>query len=133
MLDVGLKPFASTSDPFVRAVAEPAAVHRVDLGAAPQVTRISETGSMVFPTGMVRDGARLVICDPGLPAPPSVNPVWPRLDPFRFDVVVHFVGADLPDDPSQRSLLLQRVMANIGDVVEQNRPAHLYWAPITET
>ena len=132
VLDVGLKPFASTSDPFVRAVAEPAAVHRVDLGAAPQVTRISETGSMVFPTGMVRDGARLVICDPGLPAPPSVNPVWPRLDPFRFDVVVHFVGADLPDDPTQRSLLLQRVMANIGDVVEQNRPAHLYWAPITE-
>jgi hypothetical protein len=131
-LDVGLKPFASTSDPFVRAVAEPAAVHRVDLGAAPQVTRISEPGSMVFPTGMVRDGDRLVICDPGLPAPPSVNPVWPRLDPFRFDVVVHFVGADLPDDPNQRSLLLQRVIANIGDVVEQNRPAHLYWAPITE-
>jgi hypothetical protein len=87
---------------------------------------------MVFPTGMVRDGTRLVICDPGLPAPPSVNPVWPRLDPFRFDVVVHFVAADLPDDPQQRSLLLQRVMANLGDVVEQNRPAHLYWAPITE-
>ena len=132
VLDVGLKPFASTSDPFVRAVADPAAVHRVDLGATPQVTRISEPGSMVFPTGMVRDDDRLVICDPGLPAPPSVNPVWPRLDPFRFDVVVHFVGADLPDDPDQRSLLLQRVMANIGDVVEQNRPAHLYWAPITE-
>ena len=51
VLDVGLKPFASTSDPFVRAVAEPAAVHRVDLGADPQVTRISEPGSMVFPTG----------------------------------------------------------------------------------
>jgi hypothetical protein len=85
------------------------------------------------PTGIVRDGARLVICDPGLPAPPSVNPVWPRLDPLRFDVVVHFVGADLPDDPNQRSLLLQRVMANIGDVVvEQSRAAHLYWAPITE-
>jgi phage tail-like protein len=132
VLDVGLKPFASTSDPFVRAVAAPAAVHRVDLGGPTQVTRISEPGSMVFPTGMVYDGARLVICDPGLPAPPSVNPVWPRLDPFRFDVVVHFVGADLPDDPSERSLLLQRVMTNIGDVVEQNRPAHLYWAPITE-
>jgi phage tail-like protein len=132
VLDVGLKPFAATNDPFVRAVAEPAAVHRVDLGAAPQVTRISEPGSMVYPTGMVRDSDRLVICDPGLPAPPSINPVWPRLDPFRFDVVVHFVGDDLPDDPNQRSLLLQRVMANIGDVVEQNRPAHLYWAPITE-
>jgi hypothetical protein len=87
---------------------------------------------MVFPTGMVRDGDRLVICDPGLPAPPSINPVWPRLDPFRFDVVVHFVGDGLPDDPNQRSLVLQRAMANIGDVVEQNRPAHLYWAPITE-
>jgi len=132
VLDVGLKPFASTSDPFVRAVAEPAAVHRVGLGSTPQVTRISEAGSMVFPTGMVRDGDRLVICDPGLPAPPSVNPVWPRIDPFRFDVVVHFVGDDLPDDQTQRSLLLQRVIANIGDVVEQNRPAHLYWAPITE-
>jgi phage tail-like protein len=133
VLDVGLKPFALASDPFVRAVADPAAVHRVDLGGTAQVTRISEPGSMVFPTGMVRDGDRLVICDPGLPAPPSVNPVWPRLDPFRFDVVVHFVADGLPDDQSQRSLLLQRVMANIGDVVEQNRPAHLYWAPITET
>ncbi|WP_239395572.1 phage tail protein [Frankia sp. CiP3] len=132
VLDVGLKPFASTSDPFVRAVAEPAVVHRVGPGATPQVTRISEAGSMVFPTGMARDGDRLVICDPGLPAPPSVNPVWPRIDPFRFDVVVHFVGDDLPDDQTQRSLLLQRVIANIGDVVEQNRPAHLYWAPITE-
>lgn len=132
VLDVGLKPLASTTDPFVRAVAEPAAVHRVDFGAPPQVTRISDPGSMVFPTGMVRDGSRLVICDPGLPAPPSVNPVWPRLDPFRFDIVVHFVAADLPEDPDQRSLLLQRVMANIGDVVEQNRAAHLFWAPITE-
>ena len=132
VLDVGLKPLTSASDPFVPAVAEPAAVHRVTLGATPHVTRISEPGSMVFPTGMVRDGERLVICDPGLPAPPSVNPVWPRLDPFRFDVVIHFVGDDLPDDPEQRSLLMQRVIANIGDVVEQNRPAHLYWAPITE-
>lgn len=140
VLDVGLKPFGSTSDPFVRAVAEPAVVHRVDLpgpGVAadtpPLVTRISEAGSMVFPTGMIRDGDRLVIADPGLPAQPSINPVWPRLDPFRFDVVVHFVAADLPDDQLQRSLLLQRVIANISDVVEQNRPAHLCWAPITET
>jgi len=58
--------------------------------------------------------------------------VWPRIDPFRFDIVVHFVGDGLPDDQNERSLLLQRVMATIGDVVEQNRPAHLYWVPITE-
>ncbi|MCX5328342.1 hypothetical protein [Streptomyces sp. NBC_00140] len=132
VLDVGLKPFRLFGDPFVRAVCEPAAVYRVDpLAAPPDAVRVSEAGHMVFPTGMVADGDRLVICDPGQPESAGVTPIWPRLRPFRFDVVVHFLDGGLPDDQFARERMENQVIATVRSVVEDNRPAHTEWGRIT--
>ncbi|WP_406335894.1 hypothetical protein [Streptomyces sp. NBC_00203] len=132
VLDVGLKPFRLFGDPFVRDVCEPAAVYRVDPRATPpDAVRVSEAGHMVFPTGMVADGDRLVICDPGQPESPGITPIWPRLRPFRFDVVVHFLDSGLPDDQSARERTENQVIATIRSVVEDNRPAHTEWGRIT--
>jgi phage tail-like protein len=132
VLDAGVKPFVPPDDPFVLAVAEPAGVFRVDLAAvAPVVTRVSEDGHLVFPTGMVADGERLIICDPGQPEVPGVvPPVWPRLLPFRFDVVVHFAEGRLPADPDERATVKRQVIGNIRSIVEQQRPAHTVWDPV---
>jgi hypothetical protein len=86
---------------------------------------------MVFPTGMVADGDRLVICDPGQPESAGITPIWPRLRPFRFDVVVHFLAAGLPDDQSAREQIENQVIATVRSVVEDNRPAHTEWGRIT--
>jgi phage tail-like protein len=132
VLDVGLKPFRLSGDPFVRAVCEPAAVYRVDPDTPePAAVRVSEAGHMVFPTGMVADGDRLVICDPGQPESAGITPIWPRLRPFRFDVVVHFLAAGLPDDQSAREQIENQVIATVRSVVEDNRPAHTEWGRIT--
>jgi hypothetical protein len=132
VLDAGLKPLRPPDDPFVRSVAAPASVFRVDPDAAvPQVIRVSEPGYLVFPTGMIADGARLVICDPGQPEVAGVVPVWPRLRPHRFDVVVHFADGGLPTDPQERSQAQNQVIAQVRDIVEDNRPAHTQWGLIT--
>ena len=132
VLDAGLKPFAPPTDPFVLAAAEPAGVFRVDLRASPpSVVRVTEAGHMVFPTGMVADGERLVICDPGQPEVAGLVPVWSRLQPFRFDVVIHFVDGRLPADPQQRATVQRQVVGNIRTVVEQERPAHTLWSLVT--
>jgi len=132
VLDAGLKPLRPPDDPFVRSVAAPASVFRVDPAAAvPEVIRVSEPGYLVFPTGMIADGTRLVICDPGQPEVAGVVPVWPRLRPHRFDVVVHFVDGGLPTDPQERSQAQNQVVAQVRDIVEDNRPAHTQWGLIT--
>lgn len=128
VLDAGLKPLSAPDDPFVRSVAAPASVFRVDPAAAvPEVIRVSEPGYLVFPTGMVADGDRLVICDPGQPEVAGVVPVWPRLQPHRFDIVIHFVDDGLPTGPQERN----QVVAQVRDIVEDNRPAHTQWGLIT--
>lgn len=135
VLDAGLKPFspASASSPFVLDVAEPAAVFRVDLAAdPPAATRVTEPGQMVYPTGMVADGGRLVICDPGLPRLPGLPTYLSRLRPFHVDVVVHFVDGQLPDDPAERAAVQKQVIGNIQAIVDQERPAHVEWNRITE-
>ena len=135
VLDAGLKPFSPVSapNPFVLAVAEPAAVFRVDLAAdPPAVTRVTEPGQMVYPTGMVASGGRLVICDPGLPGPAQLPAYLSRLRPFHVDVVVHFVEGQLPADPAQRDAVQRQVIGNIQAIVDQERPAHVEWNRITE-
>jgi phage tail-like protein len=135
VLDAGLKPFspALAENPFVLAVAEPAAVFLVDLGAdPPAVSRVTEPGRMVYPTGMVADGGRLVICDPGLPRLPQLPTYLSRVRPFHVDVVVHFVDGQLPSDPAQRAAVQRQVIGNIQTIVDQERPAHVEWSRITE-
>jgi hypothetical protein len=133
VLDAGLKPFAPPNiDPFVLSVAEPAAVYTVDLGASPvRAVPVTEPGNLAFPTGLAASGGRLVICDPGQPEVAGLIPVWSRLLPCRFDVVVHFVDARLPADPDQRSTVQRQVVGNIRAIVERQKPAHSLWNLVT--
>ena len=132
VLDAGLKPFQPPADPFVMAVAEPSAVYRVDLGAnPPAISRATETGQLVFPTGMATAGGQLYICDPGQPEVPGIAPEWSRLLPFRFSVVVHFVDSRLPPDPQARANVQRQVVGNIRSIVDEQKPAHTLWTLIT--
>lgn len=126
VLDVGLKPFLPTGDPFVVKVAEPAGIFRVDLGAdLPLITRATETGRLVFPTGMVAIGGQLFACDPGhYHTFTGLLSVWCRLLPFRFSVTVHFAESRLPGSSAERKRVREQVYGNVRDIVEQHKPAH---------
>ncbi len=133
VLDAGLKPFAPPiTDPFVLNVAEPAAVYAVDLSTTPAtVTPATESGNLAFPTGLAAGGGRLFVCDPGQPEVAGLIPVWSRLLPFRFDVVIHFVDSRLPTDPDERATVQRQVVGNIRGIVEQQKPAHTLWNLVT--
>jgi phage tail-like protein len=133
VLDAGLKPLAPpTIDPFVLGVAEPAAVYTVDLGTSPAtVTPASEAGNLTFPTGMAAAGGRLVVCDPGQPEVAGLIPVWSRLLPCRFDVVIHFAAARLPSDPDERATVQRQVVGTIRTIVDRQKPAHSLWNLVT--
>jgi hypothetical protein len=87
---------------------------------------------MVYPTGMVADGDRLVICDRGQPEARGLLTVMSRLRPFHLNVVLHFVDGLLSSDPQQRAAEQRRVIGNVQAIVEQQRPAHIEWSLITE-
>lgn len=129
VLDVGLKPFLPTGEAFVAKVAEPAAVFRVDLGAnQSSVTRATETGQLVFPTGMVAMGGQLFACDPGhFHRSTGLLSTWCRLLPFRFSVTVHFAESRLPVSEVERRRVQERIYGKIRDIVEQHKPAHSHW------
>jgi phage tail-like protein len=133
VLDAGVKPFAPPlADPFVLNVAEPAGVYAVDLAATPvTVIPATESGHLVFPTGMAASDGRLVICDPGQPEVAGLIPVYSRLLPHRFDVVVHFAGGRLPTDPDARATVQRQVVGTIRRIVEQQKPAHALWNLVT--
>jgi phage tail-like protein len=139
VLDAGLKPFEPPiADPFILTVAEPAGVYRIDLGTnPPTLTRVTQAGYLVYPTGMAANGGRLLICDPGQPEVRNLASVWwkqpvvSRLLPFRFGVVVHFADSRLPSDPDARTNVLRQVVGNIQSIVEQQKPVHTLWNLIT--
>jgi phage tail-like protein len=135
VLDAGLKPVGPQgTDPFVLAVAEPAAVYRVDLLAdQPSATRVTELGQFVYPKGMVARAGRLIICDPGQPDVPGMPTSLSRALPFRFDVVVHFTESRLPKDPIERTTLRRRAVGNILTIVDEQKPAHTHRVLVTET
>jgi phage tail-like protein len=133
VLDAGLKPFAPPiTDPFVLSVAEPARVYAVDLSTSPaMLTAVTEPGHLVFPTGMAASNGRLAICDPGQPEVAGLTPVWSRLLPYRFSVVVHFAEDRLPADPDARTTVQRQVVGNIRTIVDQQKPAHTLWNLVT--
>jgi phage tail-like protein len=133
VLDAGVKPFAPPlADPFVLSVAEPATVYSIDLAGTPVgVTPVTESGHFVFPTGLTAAGDRLVVCDPGQPEVAGLVPVFSRLLPYRFDVVIHFATGRLPDDPDARATVQRQVVGNIRSIVEQQKPAHALWNLVT--
>ncbi|MBM2613999.1 hypothetical protein JIG36_00320 [Actinoplanes sp. LDG1-06] len=129
VLDAGLRPFTPPgADPFVLTVAEPAVVRAVDLTTTPvRVRAVTEPGHLVFPTAMVAAGGRLVVCDPGQPEVPGIAPVWSRLQPSRFGVVLHFTDGRLPAEAKARTAVRRRVAAHIRTTVDQQKPAHTLW------
>ncbi len=131
VLDAGLKPFARPStDPFIRAAAEPASIHRLQQDGAPaRLVRVTPPGSFVYPVGMASTGSRLVVCDRGETDPQ--NPSWARLKPFEFDVVIHWPEPQLPVDPGTRRRLLGRVVSDLRAVVDEQKPAHAVWNLVT--
>jgi phage tail-like protein len=132
VLDAGLKPLVPPADPFVLPVAEPAAVYRVDLSAdPPRVRRVTEPGRLVYPTGMAARAGRLVICDPGQPQYLGQGQRWARVLPHRFEIVVHFTASRLPAENPQREQVLHRTVLNIEAMVDEQKPAHTHWTPVT--
>ena len=115
--------------PFICPVADHAAVFTVDLAATPPVLlRITGPAELVYPTGMVATGDRLVISDPGQPPLRGLETFWNRVRPFHFDVSVHFTESLLPPDGDPaRKRELDRAVGNITAIVTEQKPAHTVW------
>lgn len=123
--DVGLKPFRSLPGAYVK-VAEPAALYRVDRsGAVPTVERVSESGRLVYPTGLVQTQGVTYVADRGDYSDPAwggpVTRVW-RLGASELGVVVHFCD-QRQASPAER----RRIVSDIADIVASERPAQMTW------
>jgi phage tail-like protein len=127
VLDLGLKPLMPPpGTPYIRKIAEPAAVYRVSLGGAgPAVARATETRQLVYPTGMVADGGTLYVCDRGEYSDPAfAGPLlraW-RAAAHEFGVVVHF-SDQRPTTTQER----RKIVYSIQKVINQGKPAHAAW------
>jgi phage tail-like protein len=131
VLDVGLKPLEPFSaDPFVCPAADPAAVFQLrESGGSAIATRITGPGSFVYPLGLVAAGPDLVVADKGQFDPEQ--PSWSRLQPYEFDVVIHFPTDRVPTDETERMQVLSRVVGDITSVVDAQKPAHTVWNLVT--
>jgi hypothetical protein len=130
VVDVGLKPLRATAaNPYVRLIANPATVYRIDLGVAPpSVARAAEFGQLVFPTGVALGGDTLFIADQGDYAldatfSPALYRVW-RARTSEFGVLVHF--ADTRTLAQRR-----RIVEDVREIIDQERPAHTYWTMLS--
>ena len=128
VLDAGLKPLVpDPGDPYTREIAGPAAIYRVDLTQTPPaVSRASEPNRLVSPRGMVSDGARVFICDPGEPETGATQPRVTRALPHEFAVVVHF-DRRRPVTPLER----RTILGGISDIVGRSVPAHSLWTLVS--
>lgn len=128
VLDSGLKPVVpNPADPFTREIAEPGALYWVDIAQTPpEVARASETQSLVAPRGMVLDGEDVFICDPGEPEVAGLAPRVSRAMAHEFAVVVHF-SKQRPATPLER----RKIIGNIRDIVDRNKPAQTLWTVIS--
>ena len=136
VLDLGLKPYLPqldpnlASEPFRRNIAEAAVLYSVDLGPSPPVvTRASEIGQLVYPTGIVQDQAgMLYISDRGEYSDPQLSGeilrVW-RAAPYQFGIAVHF-SEQRPTTTQDRRQIFQ----NISEIITQEKPAHTDWAMV---
>src|SRR5581483_1238737 len=136
VLDLGLKPYlpiaaldpSLTGKPFLRNLAQPAVVYQVDISSTPPlVSRVSEEGQLVYPTGMVRDRRGILyIADRGEYSDPNLSGeilrVW-RAKAHEFGVAVYF---------SQQSTAQQRsqIMQTLSEIITREKPAHTDWATV---
>ena len=128
VLDIGLKPDADASEPFLRTIAEPAAVYRVALGLQPPaVTRATEAGRLVYPTDMVRHDGILYICDFGEPELATQRRRQWRVAPHEFGVIVHFSKERPPRSAEQQKAIIR----DITEIVVSQKPAGSFASVIT--
>jgi phage tail-like protein len=131
-LDAGVKPFSPSDDPFICAVANDAAIFRIDESDAEAAAApITGPAPFVYPTGMAAAGEQLVICDPGQPEVAGMAVYTSRVQPFQFDVVIHFADSRLPPADPERKLTLSQAVGNISSIIEDQKPAHTKWNLIT--
>ncbi|NTU80293.1 MAG: hypothetical protein HGA45_13110 [Chloroflexales bacterium] len=122
--DTGLRLSQQRDDPAIRALAEPAAIYRVDLAQSPpSITRVTRERNLVTPVDLALDrrGA-LIIADRGEAITTKPERSW-RLGSHEFGVVVHF-SRQRPTTGDER----ERIRRDIFDVIEAQKPAHtLAW------
>lgn len=122
VVDTGLKPHQpDLANPFVKKVAEPAVVHRVDL-ATSVVDRASEFHQLVHPSGAVAIDGDLYISDRGEYSDPvlagAIERVW-RANHGEFGIVIHF-SEQRPTTQRER----RRLVRDVHDIVNRQSPAH---------
>jgi hypothetical protein len=104
-------------------MAEAAVVYNIDLQQQ-QITRTTERGALVHPTGMIQDAlGTLYIADQG----EQSTRVW-RATPHEFGVVIHF-SSQRPTTQHDR----RQIQQNISDIVNQEKPAHTNWTMFNTT
>ena len=107
-------------------------MYRVDLAVDPTTCPAGHRARrLVYPTGMAGRSGRLVICDPGQPQYLGQGQRWARVLPHLFEIVVHFAAARLPPENPQRQQVLHRTVLNIEAMVDEQKPAHTHWTPVT--
>ncbi len=121
--DSGLR-WGFEGDQSNRSMAEPAALYRVDLSAAPPtVTRLTNKPGLVHPTSMCMDRAgRVLITDRGDSLRGSVIRRNWRTKANEFGVTVHF-SRQRPTTNDERN----RVRRGIARVVDEQKPGHTSW------
>jgi phage tail-like protein len=121
--DTGLR-LSFKDNPSNRAMAEPAAIFRVDLGRTPPViTRLTSEPCLVNPAKMAKDRrGKIIVIDAGefLHAP-QLKRNW-RAHPNEIGVVVHF-SQQRPTDPDERN----RTRRGITGVLDEQKPSHISW------
>jgi phage tail-like protein len=125
VVDVGLKALrGDLANPYVRLMASPAAVYLVNVASTPPtISRASEFGQLVFPTGMVLAANTLFIADQGDYSDTPPGRVW-RARANEFGVVVHCAD-------SRTQAQRRRIVEDMREIIEQVRPAHTYWTMLS--
>lgn len=124
--DVGLKPLKpDIANPFLKKIARHAAIYRVELVPA-SVELAAEPKQLVFPTGLVLtpDGT-LFISDRGEAAAAAgggpFDREWRALHQ-EFGVAVYF-----PDSPPTTPQQRRRLVHDVRQIINKEKPAHALW------
>jgi hypothetical protein len=111
-----------------RAMAEPAALYRVDLSQTPPViSRVTREHTLVNPVKMVKDRlGKVIIIDRGESLrrgtqPGTLGRNW-RARPNEFGVIVHF-SRQRHTDYAER----ERTRRGISRVIDEQKPGHTSW------
>ncbi len=126
--DLGLKSgrgvdATGVSEAFIRVMAEPASLYRVDLTPTIRFTPLRLALPMVNPVRLAWDGDRLLVLDYGMfQNVSSVQQGEWRAEAHQFGVVVIF-SATRPTKPEDR----RQIFETLTRILEQERPAHVVW------